>query len=109
MMKKVLLHFKDFELGFLTEKDNNYVWVPNSQNIALCFERYDGARDLFYLEKNNPQAYKQIPYHFYEFLVASSRGDFVRKLDIKESDSDFEKLYKMASLSYFNQDFYISL
>ena len=106
-MTQVYLYFKEFELGFLTEKEGAFLWTPDSKNIHDCFQKYDGASDLFLLESQKPVFYRQIPYHFCDFADAPLRDDIACKIKIKSSDSEFEKLFKLGKLSYYNQDFYI--
>ena len=108
-MKKIYLRFKEFELGFLMQEDNKYVWIPDSRTIDLCFQKYDGVRDMFFLNSIEKEVYKQIPHHFEDFFMAIGRVDLIEMAKIKSTDSDFEKLYKVASLKYFNQDFYITI
>ena len=107
-MKKVYLHFKDYVLGFLVQENNSYVWFPDTNNIKSCFYKYNGAVDLFLLEIDKQKIYNIVPQHFSDYLVTSERTDIVKNAKIESSDSDFEKLYKMASLKYFGNDFYIS-
>ena len=106
-MKQVYLHFREFELGFLTQKDDVFVWVPNTESIRMFNEKYTGASDLFLLEQNEPVVYEKIPYHFVDFVESSPRADLAKKVGITENDSDFDKLCKLATLDYFNIDFVI--
>lgn len=106
-MKQVYLHFKEFELGALTQKDQVFIWVPNIQNIQLFNAKYDGASDMLLLGTDQPEVYEQIPYHFNEFVESASRPDLMKKAGINNDDSDFEKLCKMATLNFANQDFTI--
>ena len=108
-MKQVYLHFKEIELGFLTQNEDGFVWVPNTENIQYFMMRYDGASDLFFLTKTEPALYTQIPYHFIDFVESSSRPDLAQKASIKPNDSDFEKLCKMATLDYADDEFVIKI
>lgn len=108
-MNQVYLHFKDICLGSLTQSQGAYVWTPDIVQIEKFATIYSGAIDMFFLNPAKPQIYKQIPYHYSEFVENCERPDFVRQAGIKSTDSDFEKLCKMATLSYFGHDFYISL
>ena len=106
-MKQVYLHFKEIELGFLTQQEKGFVWVPNPENIQYFMMRYDGASDLFFLNKTEPALHPSIPYHFIDFVESSSRPDLAQKAGIVESDSDFDRLCKMATLSYADDEFVI--
>lgn len=108
-MKQVYLNFKDVVLGYLTQDGNAYVWVPNAEGIRLFNEKYAVAKSLLFLSSTAPRAYSTIPAHFEEFVYSSSRPDLSKKAKIEPSDTDFERLCKMATLSYFNQDFFISI
>ena len=106
-MQQIYLYFKELNLGYLTQEKDVYIWVPNTENIQL-FERQNSAfEDLFFLERNKPVGYVNIPLHYSEFIQACSREDLVQKAGIKSRDSEFEKLYKLAKLDFSMQDFYI--
>lgn len=109
MKQQVYLHFKEIELGFLTQNEDGFVWVPNTENIQYFMMRYDGASDLFFLNKTKPVLYTSIPYHFIDFVEAASRPDLAQKAGIAESDSEFDKLCKMATLSYADDEFVIKI
>ena len=108
-MKKIFLNFKEYKLGFLTQKENIFVWVPDTEAIVSCFNRYDGAFDMFMLGSKESEVYKQIPIHYQDFLMATERSDLQKAAGINQKDNSFERLCKMAKLKYFNQDFYISI
>ena len=108
-MKQVFLHFKDLELGFLTEDNGAYVWVPNTNNMQTFATKYNAVCDLFFLNPAEPQAYREIPSHFDEYLESANRADIAKKAQISPNDSDFDKLCKLATLTYFAQDFVIKI
>ena len=66
-MTKIYLNFNEFELGFLTQENGKFVWNPNADQINKFMVVYDGAADLFLLDKTQPKAYSMVPYHFNEF------------------------------------------
>lgn len=108
-MKQVYLTFKGIELGFLTEEKGVYIWVPNKDGIQEFYEKYEAATDLLLLSAVEPEVYSYIPKHFIEFLESSKRPDLAKDAGITDSDSDFEKLCKMAALDYFNDEFCIKI
>ena len=108
-MTKVYLNFNEFELGFLTESNGVFVWTPNIDQIKQFSTVYDGAADFFLLDKYSQNTYPMIPYHFNEFLEYTERADIVKKAQIKQTDSNFEKLCKLAKLEYLNQQFVIKV
>lgn len=106
-MKQIYLYSQEINLGFLTQENDVYVWVPDTKNIALFENLNPATEDLLFMERKEPVVYEKMPFHYAEFLPACSREDLVQKAGIKASDSDFEKLYKLAKLDFSNQDFYI--
>ena len=107
-MKKVYLYFQKYELGSLSEKDSQYLWTQNPDIIKEYNEKVFFAF-LYKLNENEPTLYDYMPRHFREFVDASKREDLKQNAKIEEGDSDFEKLYKMATLSYLENDYYIKL
>ena len=108
-MKQVYLHFKEIELGFLTEEAGNYIWVPNADGIKEFYVKYEAATDLLFLSSTEPEVYNKIPYHFDEFVESSYRADLQEDAKIVDSDTPFERLYKMGTLDYFGDDFSIKV
>lgn len=108
-MKQVFLLFKDIELGFLTEENGAYVWVPNPAGLQVFATQYSAACDLFFLNPAQPQVYNEIPAHFSDYLESAGRADLAKKANILPNDSDFDKLCKLATLTYFAQDFVIKV
>jgi hypothetical protein len=108
-MKQVYLHFREFELGFLTQKDDVFVWVPNTESIRAFETKYTGASDMLLLDKNEPVVYEKIPYHFVDFVETYPRADLAKQCGITANDSDFDRLCKLATLDYFNMDFEIKI
>ena len=106
-MKQVYLHFREFELGFLTQKNDVFVWVPNTESIRMFDEKYTAASDLLLLSKTEPMVYERIPYHFVDFVESAPRADIAKKAGITAADSEFDRLCKLATLDYFNIDFVI--
>lgn len=108
-MKQVYLNFKELTLGYLKEDKDLYVWVPNIDSINIFSQKYSFAKDSLLLSSSAPEVYTVIPAHFIDFVESSNRADLRKSAGIEQTDSDFEKLYKMATLSYFNQDYFISI
>lgn len=108
-MKQVYLTFKGIELGFLTEEKGAYIWVPKKEGIQEFYEKYEAATDLLLLSAIEPEVYSVIPKHFNQFVESAKRPDLAKDAGIVENDSDFEKLYKMAALDYFNDEFCIKI
>lgn len=107
-MKKVYLYFREFELGFLCQENGKYIWSPNPSEIKKFSEKYFFG-DFLFLDREKPVTYDKIPHHFIEYVQSSSREDLKKSAKIEKGDSDFEKLYKMATLDYYNQDFVVKV
>ncbi len=103
---RVHILFKDFSMGFLAEHENGYAWVPNDDVLAMMKQRHPLTLELFLLP-HEPCLFRNVPSHFDEYLEASNRADLKEKAGIKNSDSDFERLFKMGFLEYFSEDFVI--
>ena len=102
---KVHLLYREFNLGSLEASPNGFVWTPNLSNITEASKKYIGM-DMFLLEKE-PTLYKIIPWHYKDFLINADRPDLKQKANIQNSDSDFEKLYKLSKLNFFSSEFII--
>jgi len=109
-MKKVYLYFREFNLGFLTEQDSKFLWTPNTEEINKFEKKHPWSWDFLMLNKSEPTLYDKIPNHFIEYVESSYiREDLRENAKIEKNDSDFERLYKMATLNYYDQDFTIKL
>lgn len=108
-MKEVFLYFKKIKLGSLSESNGEYLWTPFFNGINEYEKTYPFDSDFLFLNKTTTQLFKKIPRHFNEFVFASERTDLHEHAKIEDSDSDFIKLYKMASLDFYEDDFYIKL
>ena len=108
-MKQIFLKFRDLELGYLTKKDDLFVWVPNTKDLQTFFTDYSAMSDMFFLNSEHPQTYDVIPPHFDEYLEGANRSDLAKKANISASDDDFTKLCKLATLTFFGQDFIITI
>lgn len=108
-MKQVYLHFKDIELGFLTEENGKYIWVPSKDGMSEFYANYEAATDLLFLSATEPEMYDKIPHHFDEFVESSYRADLEQDAKITNADTPFERLYKMGTLDYFGDDFSIKV
>ena len=106
-MKKVYLYYREFTLGYLTMQEDEYLWVPDVQQIDLFEKKYQWS--WLRLDNKNQKLYKGVPYHYMDYLHSSSRPDLKEHAKIEKNDSDFEKLCKMAKLDFYNEDFYIKV
>ncbi len=103
---RVYLYFFEFNLGYLEQEENMYVWKPDVSVINKARKKYPDPMDFLFLP-DIEKAYEKIPNHFNEFYIASSRPDLKENAKILDSDTPMEKLYKMSKLNYFNEEFVI--
>ncbi len=108
-MKQVYLKFKEIKLGFLTEENGTYIWVPSAEGISEFYSKYEAATDLLFLSAKSPEAFDKIPHHFDEFVESSYRADLAKEANINGTETPFERLYKMGTLDYFGDDFSIEI
>ena len=78
-MKKVYLYYREFELGYLEEKDDKFLWTPNANEINEFAKIYPWSWNFMFINKKEPTLYDKIPKHFIEFVESS----FVRE-DLRE-------------------------
>lgn len=102
----VKLYYKEYCLGELSYIDNKYIWTPDANNIKSAISNYPAGMEMFFLPTQKT-AFNNIPYHYKDFIYQSDRPDLVLKAQIKNTDTDFEKLYKLAKLTYFTTEFII--
>ena len=102
-MDCVKLYYKDELLGILTYKEPRYIFVKNekfsNQNVCRCIglnEKIEYFSDRLFT-------------FFYKFIPEDSRVDIIDKAGIEKSDSDLEKLKKIARLNLNKNQFWIGL
>lgn len=106
-MNKVYLSLNDIDLGFLVEGTNCFNFVAYEDAIAYLKKENPFAMLMFKLNKSGEKIYEYIPAPFSRFLVAKNRKDIIEKAGIKEMDSQFECLYKLAGLNMMEINFKI--
>ena len=106
-MIKIKLFVGDIELGYLTEIDKGYVFSANKTKIAKAKKEYPIQMRRFELNERDMGLYKNIPSIFDEFVSCQNRADIIEKAGLEPTDSEFEKLYKIAGLDFFTNAFNI--
>lgn len=90
-MNKIILKLYEFEIASIIEKDELTV-IDNKDNI-------DKAKQVYPLNmreyRNGLSGYV---YPIENYFNAVNRSDIIKEANIKESDSIFTKLYKVAGL-----------
>lgn len=106
-MNKVYLSLNEKDLGYLVEGTHCFKFVADKDVIAHLEEENPLAMLMFKLNKCGEQEYEYIPAPFSRFLAAKNRKDIIEKADIKETDSQFDCLYKLAGLDMMEINFKI--
>ncbi len=102
----VKLYYNEYCLGELQYENNLYLWSPNTQNIQGAIKKYPMGMEMFFLPIQTT-TFKDTPHHYREFICQAERPDLAQKAGILNTDSNFEKLYKLSKLTYFTTEFVI--
>ena len=105
---KILLSVKEITLGYLTQIGDKYAFLADENNIEEAYKKYPLQMRFFELNQKGEGYYNRIPAPFNLNIEATQRRDLVEKAQIKEDDSLFVKLYKLAKLETLNEMFTIS-
>ncbi len=90
--KIIILHWNDIILGGLTSIDGKYIYTKKAENYGAAFE--DGCP--IPLMDTQEGLITVIHPIYTEFEIDKSRKDLKEKLNIVDSDSRFDMLYKRA-------------
>lgn len=102
----VNLYYNELCLGTLNQLNHEYMWIPNNMAIKTANIQYPFGMEMFFLPTTTT-FYKVIPYHYSDFLSQAMRPDLAKKAGITETDTDFEKLYKLSKLNFYSTEFVI--
>ena len=108
-MAKISLCIEDIELGYLMERNGKYAFYANGDEVNRAKREYPLEMILFNLNDKGMKAYDKIPYPFSTFVNGAYREDLMIKAGIDSGDSDFARLYKLASLKIMRQNFEIHI
>ena len=98
-MKKIYLSLDEIDLGYLIEDELSFKFVAHKDNILRAHQENPFIMKMFKLNTAGTKTYSQIPEPFSRFLISNSRKDLFEKANILDQDSQFDKLYKLASLN----------
>ena len=104
---KIILHCGNFDLGYLSFENEKYKFFADSKNFKEALKIYPIIQN-FSLNSSGIGVYEKLPYPFTNYISALSREDIVLSAKILETDTLFEKLYKLASLNHEHELFWIS-
>lgn len=96
---KVGISLKDRCLGYLEEGDNEYIFYADVKEIAYCKSQYPIEMLMFKMPEEIVSKMSKIPPVFAEYLQGVDREDIIERAKINSDDSDFVKLYKIASIN----------
>ena len=96
---KIGISLNDRCLGYLEEGDGEYLFYANVKEIAICKNEDPITMMLFNIPDEIVCHLKEIPNVYREYLNGAEREDIVSNAKIIDGDSDFVKLYKIASLN----------
>ena len=107
-MQKLNLFIFDFNLGQLLYESGEYIFDPNKENIKKAHKQYPIQMIPIINNLLYSKEYNFLPYPFDEFLGYTNRLDIKENAGILDSDSDFEKLYKLAGIDMITPIFTIT-
>ena len=96
---KIFIEFNKTSLGFLTKTEEGFDFVAFANEIEKLETENSIVFKMFNLNKKGTKSYSHIPSFFRKFLPSKERMDLMKKANIKETDSEFDKLFKLAGLN----------
>lgn len=103
---KISIFYREIKLGELKKTENNYVYKALPENVEKAHKK--GYSTFLYMCDNSFIS-EELPFSLLDFIPDEKQVDLIIAADIKESDSDFEKLYKIASLDAVKPDFHMEI
>ena len=102
------LFYKNLQLGQLTYDDSTKEFVYNSKvkNEQKAKEKYH-KMEFYFLYDSVNRRQKELFEDFSIFASNFNRPDIIEMAQLKETDSVYEKLEKISTLSFLENDFYI--
>ena len=102
---KVILCYKEFELGALTQENGKYVF-ESLTGKALAMQKYIIPRACKLLQGSKQESEKLFGEYAY-FLNLLKNSYIKSEANIIDGESDFEKLVKIARLNLDRGSFYL--
>ena len=104
----ISLFYKKIMLGtlYFDYKTNEFIYNSKVKNEKEAKEKYK-AMDFYNLFNSENKRQKDLFDDFKDFSDALEREDIIKLAQIKEEDSLFVKLEKLASLDLLEDGFYI--
>ena len=96
---KIGISLKDRCLGYLEEGNSGYVFYADVKEIDYCKGKYPIEMLMFKMPEEIVSRMDTIPAIYREYLQGADREDIIERAKISDDDSDFVKLYKIASIN----------
>lgn len=106
-MEKVGLYVGELCLGSLVFAEGKFVYSRNLDNEKAAYEKFPVDMMLYPFKGEEVEKFDRLPYPFSNYIGAMAREDLKAKADILESDTLFEKLYKLSKLNFVRENFVI--
>lgn len=103
-MKIISVYYNEIKLGELTQENKNYIYKANIKNIMLAHKK--GYCTYLY-NCDEDFTTEELPYSLQNFIPNEKQTQIIQEANILNSDSDFEKLYKIAKLPFEKEAFNI--
>jgi len=95
---KIYVDFNQIPLGYLAQINNAYAFVAFEEGFNKAKLENVFVLKMFPLNTKGEKIFLSLPTFFEQFLPSKERTDLIKKAQIKDCDSKFEKLYKIAGL-----------
>ena len=107
-MQTIHLYFNAFHLGQLTYEGASYNFILDHESTKMLIK---AGVNIAVFEANKEQLQtKELPLVFKNFLPdTKEKADLLESFGILKTDSDFEKLVKIAKLKLSKEKFWLSL
>ena len=107
MSKTIRIFYKEIELGQLQQVEKNYIYKANPQKVELAHKK---GYPTYLYKCDESFLSSELPYSITDFIPDPKQYAICIAANIENNDSDFEKLYKVASLKDVkNREFHLEV
>lgn len=89
------------------KKGDKYLFCANGDEVNRAKRKYPIDMMLFTLNPTGMSVYEDIPYPFSSFIDGTYRPDIIRSAGIGDSDDNFTRLCKLATIPLMRENFEI--
>ena len=104
-MQKIAVCFRNYYLGDLSFKDNNFVYTINPEGVKQAL--IEGAVPLFLYGVDNSFESEELP-NGLKSLIPSENSELYASLGLGECKNDFEKLFVLAGENSADDGLFVS-